>query len=356
VILTSGTTGTPKGAQRSSAGGLGGLAALLGVIPYRSREKMMVAAPLFHSWGFTHFILSSALASPIVLRRRFDEEGTLKAVEEERCDVLAVVPVMLQRILREPDEVLDKYDLSSLRITAISGSALPGELATEWMDRFGDNIYNLYGSTEVAYASIAGPEDLREAPGTAGRPPRGTVVRLYDENDNEVPEGETGRIFVGNDMAFEGYTGGGGKDAIDGLLSSGDVGHFDEDGRLFIDGRDDEMIVSGGENVFPREVEDLLAGHDAVAEAAVIGVEDEEFGQRLKAFVVLADGGQLSEDDVKGYVKQKLAGYKTPREVEFLDELPRNATGKVLKRELVEREEEESGREATTGEKAVESG
>jgi acyl-CoA synthetase (AMP-forming)/AMP-acid ligase II len=352
VILTSGTTGTPKGAQRSSAGGIGGLTSMLGAIPYRSREKMMIAAPLFHSWGFTHLVLSQALSAPIVLRRKFSEEGTLEAVDEHRCEVLAVVPVMLQRIMNLPDEKLEKYDLSSLRIAALSGSALPGELATQWMDRFGDNIYNLYGSTEVAYASIAGPEDLRAAPGTAGRPPRGTIVRLYDEKDNEVPEGETGRIFVGNDMAFEGYTGGGGKDELDGLLSSGDVGHFDEDGRLFIDGRDDEMIVSGGENVFPREVEDLLSDHDAVAEAAVIGVEDEKFGQRLKAFVVLADGKDLGEDEVKGHVKKNLAGYKTPREVEFLDELPRNATGKVLKRKLVEREEEQSGRKATEGEKA----
>jgi len=354
VILTSGTTGTPKGAQRSNPSGLGGIAALLDVIPYRSRERIMIAAPLFHSWGFTHFVLSLPLAETIVLRRRFSEEGTLEAVQEHDCQVLAVVPVMLQRIMKLPEETRSRYDLSSLRITALSGSALPGELAVQWMDEFGDNIYNLYGSTEVAYASIAGPEDLREAPGTAGRPPRGTVVRLYDENDKEVGEGEVGRIFVGNDMAFEGYTGGGGKEEIDGLLSSGDVGHFDEDGRLFIDGRDDEMIVSGGENVFPREVEDLLADHEAVAEAAVIGVEDDEFGQRLKAFVVTVEGGDLSEDDVKSHVKSNLASYKTPREVEFLDELPRNATGKIVKRKLVEREEEESGREATTGGSMVE--
>ncbi len=138
-------------------------------------------------------------------------------------------------------------------------------------------------------------------------------------------------------MSFEGYTGGGGKEVIDGLLSSGDVGHFDADGRLFIDGRDDEMIVSGGENVFPREVEDLLADHDGVVEVAVIGVEDDEFGQRLKAFVVAAEGAEVSEDDLKAHVKANLAAYKTPREIEFLDELPRNATGKVLKRELHER-------------------
>ena len=343
IILTSGTTGTPKGAQRSSPEGLLAVAALIDKIPYRSRESMMVAAPLFHSWGFVHFVLSLPTASTLVLRRRFDPEDTLRAVQEHRANVLAVVPVMIQRILQLPAETLASYDLSSLRITAISGSALPGELAIEWMDRFGDTVYNLYGSTEVAYATVATPEELRAAPGTAGRPPRGTMVKIYDEDGNEVPHGEVGRIFVGNEMAFEGYTGGGGKDVVNGLLSSGDVGHFDEEGRLFIDGRDDEMIVSGGENVFPREVEDLLADHDAVADVAVIGVEDEEFGQRLKAFVVAVGGKvEVSADDLRAHVKAHLASYKTPREIEFLAELPRNATGKVLKRELHAREGQKS--------------
>ena len=342
VILTSGTTGTPKGAQRSSPDGLFAVMSLIDKIPYRARDTMMIAAPLFHSWGFFHFLMSLPTASTMVLRRRFDEEGTLRAVQDHRADVLAVVPVMLQRILRLPDETLGAYDLSSLRITSASGSALPGELATEWMDRFGDNVYNLYGSTEVAYATVATPEDLRAAPGTAGRPPRGTVVRLYDEDGREVPQGEVGRIFVGNEMSFEGYTGGGGKEVINGLLSSGDVGHIDEGGRLFIDGRDDEMIVSGGENVFPREVEDLLADHDGVIEVAVIGVDDAEFGQRLKAFVVTAGEAEVSAEELKAHVKSNLAAYKAPREFEFLDELPRNATGKILKRELHEREAEKS--------------
>jgi len=334
VILTSGTTGTPKGAQRSNPDGLFAMASIIDKIPYRSRETMVIAAPLFHSWGFFHFVVSLPTASTIVLRRRFDPEATLEAVREHRAEVLAVVPVMLQRILQLPEETLDRFSLPSLRITSLSGSALPGELALEWMDRFGDTIYNLYGSTEVSWATVATPPDLRAAPGTAGLPPRGTVVRLYDGEGREVPRGEVGRIFVGNEMAFEGYTGGGGKEMIDGLFSSGDVGHLDEAGRLFIDGRDDEMIVSGGENVFPREVEDLLADHDAVVEVAVVGVEDEEFGQRLKAFVVTAEGAEPSEDELKAHVKSNLAGYKTPREIVFLDELPRNATGKVLKREL----------------------
>jgi acyl-CoA synthetase (AMP-forming)/AMP-acid ligase II len=338
VILTSGTTGTPKGAQRSSPDGLLAIASLIDKIPYRSRQTMVIAAPLFHSWGFFHFVMSLPTASTMVLRRRFDPEETLRAVERSRADVLAAVPVMVQRILGLPEETLRSYDLSSLRITSLSGSALPGELAIEWMDRFGDSIYNLYGSTEVAYATVATPADLRAAPGTAGRPPRGTRIRLLDDAGKEVPQGAVGRIFVGNEMSFEGYTGGGNKEAVDGLLCSGDVGHFDAGGRLFIDGRDDEMIVSGGENVFPREVEDLLADFGGVLEVAVIGVDDDHYGQRLKAFVVLEGGAELSAEELTAHVKANLAGYKAPREVEFLDELPRNATGKVLKRELHGRE------------------
>jgi acyl-CoA synthetase (AMP-forming)/AMP-acid ligase II len=338
VILTSGTTGSPKGAQRKQPESLDPAAALFSKIPLRAGEPTMIAAPMFHSWGFVHFTLGMGLGSTLVLRRKFDPEDTLSATAQHECTALVVVPVMLQRIMELPAETIDRYDLRALRVIAASGSALPGELSLRLMDRFGDVLYNLYGSTEVAWATIATPEDLRAAPGTAGRPPRGTVVKLLDEDGAEVPEGETGRIFVGNEMAFEGYTGGGSKENLGGLLSSGDVGHFDSGGRLFIDGRDDEMIVSGGENVFPREVEDLLADHDAVDEVAVIGVDDEQFGQRLKAFVVVTRGGKVDPEELKDLVKSNLARYKVPREIEFLDVLPRNATGKVLKRELAERD------------------
>jgi fatty-acyl-CoA synthase len=339
VILTSGTTGTPKGASRKQPESLDPAAALLSKIPLHARETTMIAAPMFHSWGFAHFTLGMGLSSTIVLRRKFDPEDTLGAIAQHEATALAVVPVMLQRILELPKDTIERYDLRSLRVIAASGSALPGELALKVMDTFGDVLYNLYGSTEVAWATIATPEDLRAAPGTAGRPPRGTIVKLFDKQGREVGPGETGRIFVANELLFEGYTGGGGKDVLGGLMSTGDVGHFDEEGRLFVDGRDDEMIVSGGENVFPREVEDLLASHEAIDEAAVIGVPDEQFGQRLKAFVVCGDGKQLSEDDVRSYVKSNLARFKVPRDVVFVDRLPRNATGKVLKRELAEREE-----------------
>ncbi len=334
IILTSGTTGTPKGAPRSEAG-IDAAVALLSRLPLRQGWRTHIAAPLFHTWGWAHWALAMLLGSTVVLRRRFDPEDCLRTVAEERCDSLVVIPVMLQRILQLPQAELDAYDLSHVEVVAASGSALPGDLGTTWMDQFGDSLYNIYGSTEVAYATVATPEDLRAAPGTAGKPPWATVVRIVDDEGGEVAPGESGRIFVGNTLLFEGYTGGGHKDMLDGLMATGDVGRFDEEGRLIVEGRDDEMIVSGGENVFPAEVEDCLARHEAVVEAAAIGVDDEDFGKRLRAFVVLSDDG-VDEDALKAHVKGNLARYKVPREIIVVDELPRNATGKVLKRELAE--------------------
>jgi fatty-acyl-CoA synthase len=276
------------------------------------------------------------LGTTVVLHRRFDPETSLRLLRDHRCDSFVVIPVMLQRILELPEDTLDAYPLPELKAVASSGSALPGDLPTRWMDRYGDTLYSVYGSTEVAWASIATPQDLREAPGTAGGIPHATTVKILDEDGNEVPTGKAGRIFVGNDLQIEGYTGGGGKEVVDGLMATGDVGRFKEDGRLYVEGRDDEMIVSGGENVFPKEVEDCIAHLPGIAEVAAIGVDDEQFGMRLRAFAVRAEGADVSEDEVKSWVKENLARYKVPREVVFLDELPRNATGKVLKRDLAE--------------------
>jgi len=333
VILTSGTTGTPKGAARSE-GSIEAGVALLSRLPLRRGWRCHVAAPLFHTWGWAHLNLAMLMGSTIVLTRRFDPEECLRAVTENDCDSLVVIPVMLQRIMQLPEDTLASYDLSRVKVVAASGSALPGDLGTKWMNRFGDTLYNIYGSTEVAYATIAAPEDLRAAPGTAGKPPHATIVKLYDDRGTEVADGESGRIFVGNSMLFEGYTGGGSKDMIDELMATGDVGRFDEGGRLFVEGRDDEMIVSGGENVFPQEVEDCLSRHESVVEAAAIGVDDDDFGKRLRAFVVLTPSAAVGEEELKDFVKANLARFKVPRDIVFLDELPRNATGKVLKRDL----------------------
>ncbi len=334
IILTSGTTGSPKGAQRHSAGGLDPLLALLSVIPLRHSDTTLIAAPMFHAWGLAHLGLGAVLGSTLVLPGRFEPEATLALVEQHGVTALAVVPVMLQRILALPEATRRRYDTSSLRVVAVSGSALAGDLAGRFMDAFGEVVYNLYGSTEVAWASIATPTDLRQAPGTAGRPPVGTVVQVMGPDGNPVAPGRSGRIFVGNSMLFEGYTDGETKDVVGGLMSTGDVGHLDAEGRLFVEGRDDDMIISGGENVFPGEVEDLLSGHPDVLECAVIGVSDPDFGQRLKAFVVPRPGRRLTAGEVQSLVRERLARHKVPRDVVFLDALPRNATGKVMKSSL----------------------
>ncbi len=337
VILTSGTTGAPKGAPRKEAG-IPAAVSLLSRMPLHFGWRTHIAAPLFHTWGFAHFALSMLLGSTVVLRRRFDPEDVLKVVEEYHCESLVVIPVMLQRILSLDEAVLSGYAMPSLKVVASSGSALPGELALNWMNRFGDNLYNIYGSTEVAWATIATPEDLRAAPSSAGKPPHNTIVRLFDDADQPVATGEVGRIFVGNSLLFEGYTGGGSKAMIDGLMSSGDVGRFDENGRLYVEGRDDEMIISGGENVFPKEIEDCLVGHASVVEAAAVGIDDPEFGTRLRAFVCVS--ADVTEDELKDHVKAHLARFKVPKEIVVIPELPRNATGKILKRELATWDEE----------------
>lgn len=334
VILTSGTTGTPKGATRGQPRSLAPLAAILSRIPFRSRDVTYVASPAYHAWGLGVSTLAFGLGSTVILRRRFDPEATLISLAEHRASALSVVPVLLSRLLSVGADRIAQLDLSSLRIIASSGSQLSATLATRTMDTFGDILYNLYGSTEVAWATIATPEDLRQAPGSAGKPPLGTAVRILDEGGRPLPVGATGRIFVSSGMEFGGYTGGGSKEVIGGAMATGDVGHFDDDGRLWVDGRDDEMIVSGGENVFPREVEDLLGGHEAIDEAAAIGVQDETFGQRLRVYVVRRRGFDLDAEEVKEYVRSNLARYKVPRDVLFIEELPRNPSGKVLKREL----------------------
>ncbi|NMN97041.1 bile acid CoA ligase [Nocardiaceae bacterium YC2-7] len=337
TLLTSGTTGSPKGARRSGSGGAAALASMFDRIPWRAEDPVVVAAPMFHAWGFGQLAISATMACPVVMRRRFDPEATLALVDAHRASGLALVPVMLERIMSLPDAVLDKYTLQTLRFVTASGSRMRSDAVTAFMDRYGDIVYNNYNATEAGLISTATPADLRAAPNSAGRPLAGTDVRILDDDLREVTDGAVGKIVVLSNSQFEGYTSGDTKTFHENYMVSGDIGRFDEDGRLHVVGRDDEMIVSGGENVYPLEVEEALHSHPAVREAAVIGVSDDEFGQRLAAFVVLEPGGSATIDELKQHVKTGLAGYKVPRVIEFLPELPRNASGKVVKRELGER-------------------
>jgi acyl-CoA synthetase (AMP-forming)/AMP-acid ligase II len=329
ILLTSGTTGHPRGAVRSVPFTLDPVVAVLSRIPLHVRDVVLIASPLFHGWGFAHLAFALGLSESLVLQDRFEPEAVLAAIARHRVRVLVAVPVMLQRLLELPEETRRRNDVSSLEVVAVSGSALPAGLAPRFMDVYGDILYNLYGSTEAAWASIATPADLRAAPQCAGLPALGSSVRVVGDGGSDAAPGQIGRILVRNRLLLGGRSA---RRPSGGFLDTGDVGRFDEAGRLYVEGRADDMIVSGGENVYPQEVEEVLATHPGIAEAAVAGVPDARFGQRLQATVVLRPGHDLTEDDVRTYVRERLARYKVPRDVRFVKALPRNETGKILRR------------------------
>ena len=334
IILTSGTTGLPKGARRSKFSPFTS-ALLVDRIQFPYRSSMVIVSPLFHSTGFATWAVGTAAGNNTVLLRRFDAEKTLKAIADNKAEMLVAVPTMLHRILALGKETIEKYDTSSLKSVVVAGSALSPTLCEEFQDQFGDVLYNLYGSTEVAVAAVAQPKELRLAPGTVGKPPVSSYLRLYDDNDKPVTKPNVkGRLFVRNGAPFEGYTDGRNKDILDGYMSTGDMAFVDEHDLWHIAGRDDDMIVSGGENLYPLEVENHLSEHDDVADVAVVGVPDDEFGMRLRAFVVPEDGKSPDPDELKAYVKKDLARYKVPRDIVFVDDLPRNPTGKLVRRLL----------------------
>jgi acyl-CoA synthetase (AMP-forming)/AMP-acid ligase II len=329
IVLTSGTTGTPRGARRPTPPGAGALAAVLSRLPLRVGERVHVAAPLFHTWGYAGLQLCLALRGTLVLRRHATPESALHALATARCTALLSVPVLLHRMLDRPVP-----PGIALRVAASSGSALPGDLATRFMDTYGDCLYNLYGSTEASWVSIATPAELRAHPDTAGRPPRGTRVAVLDAGGRAVPDGVVGRIAVANPMLFDGYVDGAGRPRTGGLLPTGDLGHRDPGGLLYVDGREDDMVVCGGENVFPSAVERVLELMPGVGEVAVAGVPDPEFGARLAAWVVPRPGAALDAEAVRAWVRDRVARFAVPREVHLVEALPRTATGKVRRRDL----------------------
>ncbi|MGH2754400.1 MAG: AMP-binding protein [Actinomycetota bacterium] len=333
VIQTSGTTGTPKGASRdASAAGIGALASLLGSVPYRRDDVIVCPAPLFHSFGLATFTFGTAIGATLVLPPKFDPEEVLRLIEEHKATAVSLVPVMIRRIVSLPDEVKHRYDLSSVRIVLASGSAISQDLKKAAMELFGEVLYDLYGSTEAGWVAIATPDDIKENPKSLGKPTDGIEVAVFSPDGEKLPPGETGELFIKSDYMFEGYTSGESKDERDGYMSIGDLGRLDEDGYLYVESRSDDMVVVGGENVYPIEVEDVIESLSGVNEVTVLGIEDDEYGHVLAAFVV----GNVTEDDVIGACKQELASYKVPKRVKVVDELPRTSTGKVLKRDLVD--------------------
>ena len=340
IILTSGTTGRPRGVARSAIG-VGAAVTLLGGLPYRARQRHLIAAPGFHAWGWLNLLLTMLLSSTVVLTRRFDPERILALIERERCEVLVAVPAMLQRLIGLDPSVQGRYDTSSLRVVSVSGSPLPHRLAAGFMDVYGEVLFNLYGSTEAAFATVAGPADLRAAPDTAGRPLPGVRVRVTDEAGRDLPPGQVGAVVVGSGSTFAGYTSGEDRPRTATGVEVGDLGRFDAAGRLFLVGRADDLVVTGGENVYPGTVEAALERHPAVVEAAVFGVPDLEFGQVLIAHAQIApvrpaaEPAIPDEDELRNWARGLLAPFEVPRRVVLHDQpLPRNDTGKLLKNEL----------------------
>lgn len=348
IILTSGTTGVPKGARRPEPRSYMPASAIISRIPLRHHRPFYLAAPLFHTWGFANIQLALALRSTMILQRRFSPETAVQLIGKNRPYSIAIVPTMLRRLLQAVPEGFNP----GTQVIATSGEALPPTVITNTFRVFGDVLYNLYGSTEVSWASIAQPEEMRRYPRTAGKPPVGTTLKILDDDGRECADGEVGRIFVKNELLFEGYTRPGvDKEIIDGMVATGDLGYIEND-LVFISGRSDDLVISGGENVYPQETEDVVTSREEVEEAAVRGVEDPDFGQALCAWVVLKyghpgaerHGGELSAEgraareefieSVKREVKQRLARHSVPRYFMFLDKLPRNAVGKVVPREL----------------------
>jgi acyl-CoA synthetase (AMP-forming)/AMP-acid ligase II len=336
VLLTSGTTGKPKGVPRTprmgSAVGVG--VTILDRTGLRTGSRISVAMPLFHGLGLGMLMLTLGLGGTVLTHRHFDAEAAIAQASLHRADAFTAVPVVLARILDLPHAVRARNPVPSLRVVMSSGDRLDPSLAQRFMDTYGDILYNGYGSTEVGIGALATPADLREAPETVGKPVAGCPVRIFDDNGKPVGPHVTGRVFIGGELAFEGYIGGGANTIVDDMTSTGDMGYFDESGRLFIVGREDDMIISGGENVYPRAVENALAEHPDVADNTVIGVVDERFGHRLAAFVVARPGSDIDEIALREYLKDRVSRFEQPRDIRFLRSLPRNPAGKVLRKEL----------------------
>lgn len=340
IVYTSGTTGKPKGASRAwKKTGFESIADMIHQVGMRSDDRHLVVCPLYHSAAPAFVAIMMSLGATIVLQNHFEPEAALDIIEKERITCSVMVPTMLIRLANLPAETLARYDTSSLRWVMSAAAPLTTEAARRFMAQFGPVLWNFYGATETGLVTLAGPHDHVTRPGTIGKRLRGTEIRLLDDAGNEVPAGEVGELFARTPTLIVGYHGNdeATRSALrDGFFSVGDVARADADGYYYLESRKHDMVISGGVNIYPREIEDHLSTHPAILEAAVVGVPDPEWGESLRAFVVLRNGQQLSETDVIDYCREGLADYKRPRKVTFLSELPRNPTGKVLKRELRE--------------------
>ena len=343
MLYTSGTTGRPKGIRRqppTPAQVLAGQEKMRRVAGSEPGMRALVSAPLYHS-APNGFVVSAAQNDAfLVVEAKFDPEETLRLIEHHRLTHAYLVPTMYVRLLRLPDDVKRRYDIRSMRFVSSTGSPCAPDIKRAMIDWWGPVIHEAYGSSELGYMTVLDSHDALRKPGSAGRLLDGVSIRILDETGHALPRGQAGQIYVRSDSLVDfSYVG---NDAarrameIDGHLTMGDVGYLDDDGFLFIVDRASDMVISGGVNIYPAEIEAMLQSMPGVADCAVFGIPDAEFGEGLAAAVQCAPGTTLTADDVKAWLKQRLAGYKVPAVVTFHAEMPREDTGKIFKRRLRE--------------------
>ena len=340
VILTSGSSGTPKGALREPGGERGSLTPLAGFvekIPLRGSDRIFVGPPMFHGWGLIVVVTGLLSGATLILEDRFNPERAVEKIVAHRCTALIAVPTMLTRLIALGPDRLAAVDRSQLRIIASGGAKLDPGLVVSILRQFGPVLHNLYGASEASFITIATPEDLIAEPSCAGCPPIGVKVAIVRDGQ-ALPSGETGEIYARTGAQMSSYTSGETKPTLRGMIATGDTGWIDPAGRLFVSGRSDGMIVSGGENVFPEEVELALSGHPGVLDAKVVAVADPDFGQRLRAFIVASCDPPPAERDLKEHIATELSRSRVPRDLIYVDEIPRTATGKVTRQILDELE------------------
>lgn len=331
IILTSGSSGTPRGAARagSTSRMMSTFAGFLQKVPLTRGDVIYLAPPAFHGWGLICTLSGLLLGATLVFDGRFRAERAVVSMHAHGATVLVAVPTMLRRLTALPDDQLTPL-AGWLRIIGSGGARLAPELVVDVQNRFGRVLHNLYGATEVSYITIATPEDLADDPTCAGSAPLGVTVAIITDGRPAAP-GEVGEICVRTGAQMKSYTDGSTKESVNGLVRTGDTGYLDERGRLFIRGRADGMIVSGGENVFPEDVELTLARHPKVNDAVVFTVADKDFGERISAVVAVDDESLVSTADLKDFVATELSRSCVPRDIHLVPDIPRTATGKVTR-------------------------
>jgi len=344
MVYTSGTTGRQKGASRDFGKmGYEPIVHFISSFPLKRDERHLVLCPLYHSAAPAMVAMVMGVGGCVVILPRFEPEEVLRTIERERITSLMAVPTMLQRLTSVAPEIQRRFDYSSLRWIMSGAAPLPTETARRTEELFGPVLYNFYGATETGLVTLARPGEHTARPGTIGRAVGGNEIALLDGEGHEVPVGQVGELYVRNDMMMDGYHGNAEATRAaskDGFISVGDLARRDEDGYYYLADRKTDMVISGGVNIYPWEIEEQLHRHPAVQEAAVVGVPDPEWGESLAAFIVLRPGQSATAAELGEHVRRDLADFKRPKRWFFVDELPRNPTGKILKRELKERAKE----------------